>query len=89
TAWALRALAQIAPNVIHAEDVTTLRREMHADGSIPALAWGLLALHDLGQDDPVATDRLWARQAADGGWEASPYHSAIAWMALAHRPGGT
>lgn len=82
TAWALLALNRLMPDAVRDEDVTTLRREMHADGSTSALAWGLLALRSLGQDDRVAADRLAARQAADGGWDNSPYHTAIALRAL-------
>ncbi len=82
TAWALLALNRLMPEAVRAEDVATLRKEMHADGSTSALAWGLLALRSLGQDDRVAADRLAARQAADGGWDGSPYHTAIALRAL-------
>jgi hypothetical protein len=85
TAWVLLALARLAsrmPNTILAEDVTTLRREMVADGSASALAWGLLALRALDQDDPTAAGRLLGRQDASGGWDANPYHTAIALLAL-------
>lgn len=84
TAWALLALAQLAPHAIIGEDRATLQQEMRRDGSTSALAWGLLALRGLGQDDSAAADLLLARQAADGGWDASPYHTAIALMALAN-----
>ncbi|MEJ5199331.1 MAG: prenyltransferase/squalene oxidase repeat-containing protein [Anaerolineae bacterium] len=85
TAWALLALKQIAPNTIADGDIATLRQEMRRDGSTSALAWGLLALRTLGQDDPAAADRLVALRSAEGGWDASPYHTAIALLALANR----
>jgi hypothetical protein len=82
TAWALLALARVAPDAVREEDVATLRREMDGDRSTSALAWGLLALRSLGQDDRGAADLLMARQAADGGWDNSPYHTAVALRAL-------
>lgn len=82
TAWVLLALARLAREAIQGADVATLRVEMHADGGVPALAWGLLALRSLGQDDARAADLLLARQSADGGWDASPYHTAAALLAL-------
>ncbi len=88
TAWVLLALAAVAPEAIEEGDVRVLRREMLADGGVPALAWGLLALASLaafiapGQEDRMAADRLREEQAADGGWDASPYHTAVALLAL-------
>lgn len=83
TAWVVLALGRLARTMLQDADLRTLQAEMHADDGIPALAWGLLALRSLGQDDPPAAGRLQARQAADGGWDASPYHTAVARLALA------
>jgi len=83
TAWVLLAMSRLASAAIRDEDVQALLGEMAADGSAAALAWGLLALHALGLDDQAATDRLAACQSADGGWDANPYHTAAALMALA------
>lgn len=82
TAWVLLALARVAPEAIRPDDLAALRGEMRADGSASALGWGLLALRTLGQDDPAAAARLLARQGADGGWDANPYHTAVAVLAL-------
>ncbi len=82
TAWVLLALARLAPDTILGEDVTTLQNEMRGDGSASALAWGLLALRVLGRDDPAAAARLLARQGTEGGWDANPYHTAVALLAL-------
>jgi len=83
TAWVLLALAAVAPQAIQDDDVRVLRSEMLADGGASALAWGLLALAALDQEERVAADRLRAGQAADGGWDTSPYHTAAALLALA------
>ena len=82
TSWVLLAMASVAPNAVQADDLAVLRAEMHADDGASALGWGLLALRTLGDDDPPAADRLRGRQAADGGWDANPYHTAVAAMAL-------
>jgi hypothetical protein len=83
TAWVLLALSRLASAAIQDGDATTLLKEMSADGSAAALAWGLLALRALGLAELAAADRLLARQSADGGWDANPYHTAVALMALA------
>jgi hypothetical protein len=58
---------------------------MHLDGGALALAWGLCALHALGQDDAEARTRLAALQQPDGGWSGSPYTTAVALMAAKER----
>jgi hypothetical protein len=83
TAWVLLAMTRLASAAIRDEDATTLLKEMSADGSVSALAWGLLALAALGLDDLVVADRLLVRQTTDGGWDANPYHTAVALLALA------
>jgi len=82
TAWALLALAQLAPAAVRPEDIAALRAEMGRDGGASALAWGLLALRTLGQDDAGAATRLIALQGPDGGWNANPYHTAVVQMAM-------
>ena len=81
TAWALLALTRVAPDVIRPEDLAALRGEMRRDGGALALAWGLLALRVLGQDDAEAANRLRAQQQADGSWNSNPFHTAVALLA--------
>ena len=81
TAWAILALARVAPETIQPEDVTALRAEMQRDGGALALAWGLLALRTLDQNDEEAAARLSAQQRPDGGWNQNPYHTAVAILA--------
>jgi hypothetical protein len=81
TAWALLALARVAPDVIRPEDLAALRVEMRRDGGALALAWGLLTLRVLGQDDAEVADWLNAQQRADGSWNGNPFHTAVALLA--------
>ena len=53
---------------------------MRHDGGTLALAWGLLALRTLGEDDAAAA-RLALLRDGDGGWNSNPYHTAVAMMA--------
>jgi len=82
TAWSLLALAGFAPEAIFSDDVAAMRLEMHSDGGVLALGWGLVALHALGEDDAKARAQLLARQEPGGGWMHSPYQTAVAMMAL-------
>ena len=47
-----------------------------------ALAWGLIALHALGEEDAEARAELFSMQGPDGSWNGNPYLTAIACMAL-------
>jgi hypothetical protein len=85
TAWTLLALAKAAPEAIRPEDSDALRGDMRIDGGALALAWGLCALHALGQEDAEARTRLAALQQPDGGWSGSPYTTAVALMAAKER----
>jgi len=82
TAWVLLALHRVAPAAVEPADVAALRREMLLDGGTSALAWGLLALHDLGQEDAAAREQLQALQRGDGSWDGNPYHTALALLTL-------
>jgi hypothetical protein len=82
TALVLLALAGRARGNIRPEDVRTLRLEMHRGGSPLALAWGLLALRSLGEDDEAAETRLCEKQARSGGWEDNAHKTATSLMAL-------
>jgi len=82
TALALLALAKIDQNEITPGDLLSLRNEMIQDGGIMALAWGLLALHILGEEYAEARASLSSQQDSDGSWNGNPYLTAIAWMAL-------
>jgi len=82
TAWSLMALHALAPEVILAEDIQTLRGEMAQDGGLLALSWGLLALRLLGEDSPEAESQLLAAQSENGSWQDNPYLTAIAALAL-------
>jgi len=85
TAWALLALQRTAPEAILLEDRAVLRAEMHRDNGVLALAWGLLALRALDEDDARARDRLLAWQGPDGSWARNPYLTAVATMAMKGR----
>jgi hypothetical protein len=80
TAWALMALTKLRSGAVRSEDITALRAEMASDGGALALGLGLLALRILGEAQDDASARLSALQAADGGWNANPFHTAIAIM---------
>lgn len=82
TAWALIALAEMAPEEILPEDIQILRKEMFQDGGTMAFAWGLMALHILGEEDAEARSILVSSQESDGSWGENPYLTAIAWIAL-------
>ncbi len=81
TALALLALAQVAPQAIAPADKGALRDDLARDRGALALAWGRLALRVLGDDDPTAAAMLAALQGEDGGWNANPYHTALAILA--------
>jgi len=82
TAWVLVALSKLAPANIRSEDIKVLRAEMHRDGGALGLAWGLLALRTMREDDAPAEARLTALQGPNGGWSNDIYKTAIAVMAL-------
>ena len=54
---------------------------MNRDGGTQALAWGLLALAALCQEDAEAARRLAALRNDDGSWDRNPYQTAVAMMA--------
>jgi hypothetical protein len=76
------ALTQCAKAKILPEDISALRSEMHQDGGALALAWGLLTLRTIGQDDYLAETRLISMQEKNGGWGNDPYKAAIALMGM-------
>jgi hypothetical protein len=78
----LLALTETAPQAIVPKDLAALRADMEQDGGALALAWGILALTALGQEDALTTTDLAGLQAPDGGWNGNPYHTAVAIMAL-------
>jgi squalene cyclase len=82
TAWALLALAQIAPQAIVDSDRAALLADMERDGGALALAWGVLALTVLGKEEALMTTHLATLQTPNGGWNENPYHTAVATMAL-------
>ena len=85
TAWTLLALAKAAPEAILPADIDALREDMRIDGGALALAWGLCALHALGQEDAAAAARLATLQEPDGGWGGNPYVTAVTLMAGTER----
>ncbi len=85
TALVLLALAGRARGVIRPEDLRTLRNEMDREGSPLALAWGLLALRALGENDPAAETRLLQMQGRNGAWEDSPHKTAGSLMGIRGR----
>ena len=82
TSLVLLALVKIFSGGFQSEDISILRRDMHRDGGILGLAWGLLALRTLGEDDALAEDRLSKLQGQNGGWGNDPYKTAVVLMAL-------
>ncbi|MFC2036608.1 hypothetical protein ACFLYD_01380 [Chloroflexota bacterium] len=82
TAWVLLALARLAPQAIAHEDQAALLADMERDGGALALAWGVLALTVLGNEQTLMPTRLATLQAPNGGWNENPYHTAVATMAL-------
>jgi hypothetical protein len=82
TALALLALEEISPHEILPGDIETLRKGMFQEGGIMALAWGQVAIHALGEEDPEARAELYSMQDPDGSWDGNPYLTAIAWKAL-------
>jgi hypothetical protein len=83
TAWAVLALAETSPTAILSEDVQVLHEEMHRDGGIMGFAWGLIALHKIGDEDAEARAKLASLQEEDGSWGANPYLTASTYLALA------
>jgi hypothetical protein len=82
TALALLALQEISSHEIVPGDIEALRKGMFDEGGTMALAWGLIALHALGEEDAEARAELFSMQGPDGSWDGNPYLTAIAWMAL-------
>jgi hypothetical protein len=82
TAWVLLALFRFAPKAVLPEDVRALRSDMLRDGGALGLAWGLLALRTLGEDDSLAETRLARLRIQGGGWSKNPYVTAVALMAI-------
>ena len=66
------------PEQLLPEDLSALRADMRSDGGALALASGLLALREHGDDDAVAAARLAEIQQADGSWNSDVYHTAFA-----------
>jgi hypothetical protein len=85
TALVLLSLQGLAPGNIYPEDMKVLRQEMHREGSILALAWGLLAVRKLGETDAKAEVRLASLQSKNEGWADNPHETAVAIMALRGR----
>lgn len=82
TAMALLALAEVRPQEISSDDIRVLRAEMFRDHGTMALAWGLWALHVLGEEDAEARSILILRQLQDGSWDENPFLTALSCMAL-------
>jgi hypothetical protein len=85
TALVLLSLHRFARENIHPEDIEVLRLEMHRDGGVLALAWGLLTIRILGETDPKAEARLASMQSKNGGWADNPHKTAVSMMALRGR----
>ena len=82
TALALLALKESSPQDILPADIETLRKGMFQEGGSMALAWGLVAIHALGEEDAEARAELFSMQDPDGSWDGNPYLTAISSMAL-------
>ncbi len=82
TALALLALKRVAAAEIRPGDLAALRAAMQADAGTPALALGALALRACSADAWEALAQLQRSQQPDGGWDGSPFHTALALFAL-------
>ena len=82
TALVLLAFLKLSPKNVHPEDIEILRSEMRRDGGVLGLAFGLLALRTLGQDDAAAEVNLSKLQGQNGGWANDPYKTALVLLAL-------
>jgi hypothetical protein len=81
TACVLLALSSFSPGSILPEDIQVMQQDMMEDGGVMALGWGLLAIRTVGGSDEAAQQRLDALQGTDGGWNDSPYQTAVAMLA--------
>jgi hypothetical protein len=81
TALALLALAAVDPAAVEARDTAVLGEEMTRDGGALALAAGLLALRRLKRAGEAFSASLAKLQLADGSWNGSPFHTAMALLA--------
>jgi len=81
TALVLLALSRAAPARISSKDLQALRSDMHRDAGALSLAWGLLALRSLDQEDATGVRMLADQQKENGGWNGNPYHTAVAILA--------
>jgi hypothetical protein len=82
TALVLLAFLKLSPKNVHPEDIGILRSEMRRGGGVLGLAFGLLALRTLGQDDASAEVSLSKLQGQNGGWANDPYKTALVLLAL-------
>lgn len=82
TALGLMALAKIAPHAILEEDFAALQATALAEDSAMALAWAVWALAVNGKPVRDLLERLIAQQNQDGSWEANPFTTGIAWLAI-------
>lgn len=82
TSLAILALTKIAPKEILPEDIQTLQTEIMVDRGSQSIAWGLVALHALGEEAAEARSALISSQSLDGSWGENPYLTALACLAL-------
>ena len=77
---ALQAAGEGSPVI--AQGLARLEAMLDQSASPLNLAWGLLALGAYGRRHEAALARLVSAQAADGGWRANPFTTAVALLAL-------
>jgi hypothetical protein len=82
TLLVLQAAGADRDDPLIAESLVAMRQLLTPPVAAGSLAWGLIALRAWQTDDASLRDRLLQLQAADGGWEDSPYATASAVLAL-------
>jgi hypothetical protein len=82
TSLVLIALDRISPQDILPNDISTLQEIIKRDTSILTQSSGLLALKIIGKSDDKFALRISEEQRPDGSWNANPFHTAWAVMAL-------
>jgi hypothetical protein len=82
SALVLMALAHSAQQDIQLKDLTALQQAMQGDTSILAQSSGLVALQIIGKNDETIFLKIVKQQRTDGSWNANPFFTAWAFMAL-------
>jgi hypothetical protein len=82
TSLVLIALDRISQQDIHPTDISVLQDIIKHDSSVLTQSSGLVALKILGKSDDNFSLHIKEQQRPDGSWNANPFHTAWAVMAL-------